>query len=91
MAAKAHPDKIAAARAQVRAGDSPKLVAHRLGFSEKWVYLHTRDIRKRQIGVQRPHIVAVRLTVEELDRLDRAARKNCRTYGAEIRAMLARV
>jgi len=89
MAAKAHPDKVMIARKRIRAGDHPKLVAHDLGLSAQWVYLHTRDIRQRQTRVVRPHMVAVRLTDKELERLDKAARDNCRSYGAEIRARLA--
>lgn len=89
MAAKAHPDQVVAARKRIRAGDHPKLVAYDLGRSTQWVYLHTRDLRQRQQRVARPNIVAVRLTDKELERLDRAARGNCRSYGAEIRARLA--
>jgi len=88
MAAKAHPDKVMAARKRVRAGDHPKLIAHDLRLSVNWVYLHTRDIRARQTTVTRPHTVTIRLSPAELDRLDKAARDNCRSYGAEIRSRL---
>lgn len=88
MAAKAHPDQVMAARKRIRAGDHPKRVAHDLERSVQWVYLHTRDLRARKVGVSRPHIIAVRLSEKELDRLDKAARGNCRTYGAEIRSRL---
>lgn len=89
MAAKAHPDQVIEARKRIRAGDHPKLVAYDLGRSAQWVYLHTRDIRRKMVKkVARPYIVAVRLSDKEFDRLDKAARGNGRSHGAEIRSRL---
>ena len=89
MAAKAHPDQVIEARKRIRAGDHTKLVAYDLGRSAQWVYLHTRDIRRKMVKkVARPYIVAVRLSDKELDRLDKAARGNGRSHGAEIRSRL---
>jgi hypothetical protein len=88
MAAKAHPDQVIEARKRIRAGDHPKLIAYDLGRSAQWVYLHTRDIRRKRVKVARPYIVAVRLSDKEFDRLDKAARGNGRSHGAEIRSRL---
>jgi len=81
----ASPEDIAHARKRIADGATCRAVAREMGRSHPWVSAHTRDLRQPR---NRPFFVGVRLSPEEMDALDAAARANGRSWSAEMRARL---
>ena len=77
-------DEIARAVAMARNGMSSRQIGKACGRSHTWAAKIAARVRGKVWD--RPFFVGVRLTAEEYDALDKAARQNGRSYSAEIRA-----
>lgn len=83
---RASAEEIAAAQRMALEGANGAQIGRALGRTRQWGNKIAKGVRGER--ETRPFFVGVRLTPEEFDRLDRAARANGHSYSAELRSRL---